>query len=185
MTVCAVAFAVLAAADLLGLGLILAVIFLTGVASGFERPALVAFEAQVIPRDQAARGVSLSEQLQPGRIDPRPGARRDLGGGLRPGRHLCRDRGPARDLDRAASSSSRASRCRTRWRASPSCRGSWSASATSPRARPCSGRWRSTCSRSSSAARSPCCRSSRATSSTSVRPDWACCGPHRRSARCW
>ena len=63
LTVCTVAFAVLAAADLLGLGLILVLIFLTGVASGFERPALVAFEAQIIPRDQAARGVSLSSSF--------------------------------------------------------------------------------------------------------------------------
>lgn len=37
---------------------ILAVVFLTGVASGFERPALTAFEAQVIPLDRAAQGAS-------------------------------------------------------------------------------------------------------------------------------
>ncbi len=55
--------AALAAADLLGLGLILVLIFLTGVASGFERPALVAFEAQIIPRDQATRGISLSSSF--------------------------------------------------------------------------------------------------------------------------
>ncbi len=39
---------------------ILAVVFLIGVASGFERPALVAFEAQVIPIEHASRGASLS-----------------------------------------------------------------------------------------------------------------------------
>ena len=33
-------------------------VFLTGVASGFERPALTAFEAQVIPLDRAAQGAS-------------------------------------------------------------------------------------------------------------------------------
>ena len=37
---------------------ILAVVFATGIASGFERPALSALEAQVIPIEQAARGVS-------------------------------------------------------------------------------------------------------------------------------
>jgi MFS family permease len=37
---------------------ILVVIFATGVASGFERPALTALEAQVVPREEAARGVS-------------------------------------------------------------------------------------------------------------------------------
>jgi MFS family permease len=39
---------------------ILAVVFLVGVAAGFERPALVAFETQVIPVEQATRGASLS-----------------------------------------------------------------------------------------------------------------------------
>jgi len=39
---------------------ILAVIFLIGIAAGFERPALVAFEAQVIPVEHASRGASLS-----------------------------------------------------------------------------------------------------------------------------
>lgn len=63
VTLCAVAFAALAAAGLLNLGLILAVIFVTGVASGFERPALVALEAQIIPRDQAVRGVSLASSF--------------------------------------------------------------------------------------------------------------------------
>ena len=37
---------------------ILAIVFLTGVASGFERPAMTAFEAQVIPLDRAAQGAS-------------------------------------------------------------------------------------------------------------------------------
>jgi MFS family permease len=39
---------------------ILVVIFLIGVASGFERPALVAFETQVIPVEHATRGASMS-----------------------------------------------------------------------------------------------------------------------------
>ena len=39
---------------------ILAVVFLVGVASGFERPALVAFETQVIPVEHATRGASLT-----------------------------------------------------------------------------------------------------------------------------
>ena len=57
VTICALVLAGLAfvGATLLG---ILAVIFATGIASGFERPALTALEAQVVPRDQAARGVS-------------------------------------------------------------------------------------------------------------------------------
>ena len=63
VTLCAVAFSVLAASGVLTLGLILAVIFVTGVASGFERPALVAFEAQVIPREEATRGVSLNSSF--------------------------------------------------------------------------------------------------------------------------
>jgi MFS family permease len=41
-----------------GLLPILGVIFLAGMASGFERPALAALEAQVIPVEQAARGAS-------------------------------------------------------------------------------------------------------------------------------
>jgi len=39
---------------------ILAVVFLIGIAAGFERPALVAFETQVIPVEHASRGASLS-----------------------------------------------------------------------------------------------------------------------------
>ncbi|MFL5673714.1 MAG: MFS transporter [Chloroflexota bacterium] len=42
---------------------ILAVIFVTGLASGFERPALTAFEAQVIPREQAVQGVSYQSSV--------------------------------------------------------------------------------------------------------------------------
>jgi MFS family permease len=57
VTLCALALAGLALAGATLLG-ILAVIFATGIASGFERPALTALEAQVIPREQAARGVS-------------------------------------------------------------------------------------------------------------------------------
>ncbi len=37
---------------------LLGVVFLTGIASGFERPALTAFEAQVVPLDRAAQGAS-------------------------------------------------------------------------------------------------------------------------------
>lgn len=39
---------------------ILAVVFAVGVAAGFERPAMVAFETQVIPIEHATRGASLS-----------------------------------------------------------------------------------------------------------------------------
>ena len=42
---------------------ILAVIFVTGMASGFERPALTAFEAQVIPLEQAVQGVSYQSSV--------------------------------------------------------------------------------------------------------------------------
>ncbi len=68
VTLCAVILAgiSLAGATLLG---ILAVIFATGIASGFERPALTALEAQVVPREEAARGVStLSSVSQGGAI---------------------------------------------------------------------------------------------------------------------
>lgn len=40
------------------LGAILVIVFLTGVASGFERPALSALEAQVIPLSRAAQGAA-------------------------------------------------------------------------------------------------------------------------------
>ena len=63
VTLCAAAFAGLSATGTLGLVGILAVIFVTGIASGFERPALSAFEAQVIPRSQAVRGVSFSSSV--------------------------------------------------------------------------------------------------------------------------
>jgi MFS family permease len=53
-----VALALLSADGAATLIPILVVIFLIGVASGFERPALTAFEAQVIPREQAVQGVS-------------------------------------------------------------------------------------------------------------------------------
>ena len=43
---------------LVGLPLILAVVFAIGMAAGFERPALAAFEAQVIPIEHASRGAS-------------------------------------------------------------------------------------------------------------------------------
>lgn len=57
-TACAAALALLSRDPALGLLPILGVIFVTGIASGFERPALSAFEAQVIPREQAVQGVS-------------------------------------------------------------------------------------------------------------------------------
>jgi MFS family permease len=43
-----------------GIGGIYAVIFLTGVSGGFQRPAYTAFEAQVIPLEHMTRGSSLS-----------------------------------------------------------------------------------------------------------------------------
>ncbi len=43
-----------------GLAGIFAVIFVTGIASGFQRPAFTAFEAQVIPAEHMTRGASLS-----------------------------------------------------------------------------------------------------------------------------
>ena len=63
VTLCATMFAALSATGALNLLGILAVIFVTGIASGFERPALSAFEAQVIPRSQAVRGVSFSSSV--------------------------------------------------------------------------------------------------------------------------
>jgi MFS family permease len=62
-TLCAIVFAALSATGTLSLLAILGVIFVTGIASGFERPALSAFEAQVIPRSQAVRGVSFSSSV--------------------------------------------------------------------------------------------------------------------------
>lgn len=63
VTLAAGALAVLSETGLLSLVGILVVIFATGVASGFERPALSALEAQVIPRAQAAHGVSLQSSV--------------------------------------------------------------------------------------------------------------------------
>ena len=55
----------------------------TGIASGFERPALTALEAQVVPREEAARGVSILSSVEPGGLDPRTGRRRDRDRGHR------------------------------------------------------------------------------------------------------
>src|SRR6185369_3602649 len=66
VTGCAILFAGLSAAGSLSLAGILAVIFVTGVASGFERPALTALEAQVVPRSEAARGVSILSSVSQG-----------------------------------------------------------------------------------------------------------------------
>ena len=66
VTLCAVALAVLSSSGALTLLGILAVIFATGVASGFERPALTALEAQVVPREEAARGVSILSSVSQG-----------------------------------------------------------------------------------------------------------------------
>ncbi len=66
VTACAAAFAVTSGLESLTLPVILAVIFVTGIASGFERPALTALEAQVIPRDEAARGVSYLSTVSTG-----------------------------------------------------------------------------------------------------------------------
>ena len=58
-TVCAIILAALSASPTgISLIAILLVVFATGVASGFERPALSALEAQVVPLQAAARGVS-------------------------------------------------------------------------------------------------------------------------------
>jgi MFS family permease len=51
--------AVLSATGAISLAAILVIIFLGGVASGFERPAQTALEAGVIPREEAARGISI------------------------------------------------------------------------------------------------------------------------------
>src|SRR4029079_7014833 len=63
MTASAVALAVLSLDEALPLWPILGVIFVTGLASGFERPALTAFEAQVIPLEQAVQGVSYQSSV--------------------------------------------------------------------------------------------------------------------------
>jgi MFS family permease len=66
VTACAVALALLSAGGSPALLGILAVIFATGIASGFERPAQTALEAQVVPRDEAARGISLLSSVSLG-----------------------------------------------------------------------------------------------------------------------
>ena len=63
VTASAVALALLSLNAALTLLPILAVIFVTGLASGFERPALTAFEAQVIPLEQAVQGVSYQSSV--------------------------------------------------------------------------------------------------------------------------
>ncbi|HZW01786.1 MAG TPA: MFS transporter [Candidatus Deferrimicrobium sp.] len=50
----------------IGLGGILAVVFVIGVAAGFERPALTAFETQVIPIEQATQGASWTGSMWTG-----------------------------------------------------------------------------------------------------------------------
>ena len=66
VTACAVALAVLSAGGAPALLGILAVIFATGIASGFERPAQTALEAQVVPRAEAARGISFLSSVSLG-----------------------------------------------------------------------------------------------------------------------
>jgi MFS family permease len=63
VTVCAALLGLLAATGAFGLLGILVVIAITGIASGFERPALSAFEAQIIPRVEAVRGASYSSSV--------------------------------------------------------------------------------------------------------------------------
>ena len=53
---------------------ILAVVFLIGVAAGFERPALTAFETQVIPHRAGDAWRLVDRQRLDGRSDPRTGA---------------------------------------------------------------------------------------------------------------
>ena len=63
VTICAALLGLLAATGAFGLLGILAVIAVTGVAAGFERPALSAFEAQIIPRAEAVRGASFTSSV--------------------------------------------------------------------------------------------------------------------------
>ncbi len=63
LTAATLVLAALSAGGGLTLVGILAVVFAVGIASGFERPALTAFEAQVIPLDRAARGVSWTSSM--------------------------------------------------------------------------------------------------------------------------
>ena len=66
VTMSAVALTLLAGSGSPSLLGILGVIFVTGVASGFERPAHTALEAQVIPRSEAARGISVLSSVSLG-----------------------------------------------------------------------------------------------------------------------
>ena len=66
VTLCTIVLAALTAVTAASLLAILAVIFMTGVASGFERPAQTALEAQVVPRAEAARGISLLSSVSLG-----------------------------------------------------------------------------------------------------------------------
>lgn len=58
--ICAATLAALSSGMSISFVAILAVIFLTGVASAFERPALSALEAQVIPLDEVTRALSIT-----------------------------------------------------------------------------------------------------------------------------
>ena len=131
-TACSVALALISADGAATLIPILVVIFLIGVASGFERPALTAFEAQVIPREQAVQGVSYQSTVSQtgGILGPVLGGIAVAVVGV--AGTYAGDRPPARDRDRAACSSSRASRCPSRSRASRSSTASSAACATSP-----------------------------------------------------
>ncbi len=62
-TLCAATLAVVTASGAVTFAWILAVIFAAGVASGFERPAVSAFEAQIIPREYAVKGVSYTSSV--------------------------------------------------------------------------------------------------------------------------
>jgi MFS family permease len=66
VTACALALAVLSATSAATLLAILGVIFATGIGSGFERPAQTALEAQVVPRSEAARGISILNSVSLG-----------------------------------------------------------------------------------------------------------------------
>jgi len=63
VTICAALLGLLALTGAFGLLGILVVIAITGIASGFERPALSAFEAQIIPRAEAVRGASYASSV--------------------------------------------------------------------------------------------------------------------------
>jgi MFS family permease len=63
LTVSTIVLAAMSAGGALTLVGILAIVFVGGIASGFERPALTAFEAQVIPLDRAVRGVSWTSSM--------------------------------------------------------------------------------------------------------------------------